>query len=213
MSINDNYWGQQLWKLNGTKLENKAGIWKSDANWTLPTVGAPGIIMNTITGGVFGFNETEVIEDGTEVVEEPLVENEPKQRWIKGPMNDKGYFQLTNSGSKKVLTAIHENGLSVEDPNWQKLHDESEIFLPTYVYAIIFAFGAFTDIVLITGATRKDNIGMYVWIIANLFFIGPICCLIIPFIITYESSVNKDKTKEKQQRKQLRRPKDKIIEI
>ena len=42
--------GQQLWKLSGTKLENKAGIWKSDANWTLPTVGAPGNIMNTITG-------------------------------------------------------------------------------------------------------------------------------------------------------------------
>ena len=68
------------------------------------------------------------------------------------------------------------------DPTWQKLHDESKIFLTTYVYAIIFAFGAFTDIVLITGATRKDNIGMYVWVVANLFITGPICCLIIPFI-------------------------------
>ena len=43
-----------------------------------------------------------------------MVENEPRQRWIKGPTNEKGYFQLTNSGSKMVLTAIHENGLIVE---------------------------------------------------------------------------------------------------
>ena len=75
----------------------------------------------------------------------------------------------------------------VAEPDWQKLNDESEIFLSSYAYAIIFAFGAFTDIVLITGAARKDNTGLLIWCLANIFLIGPFCCLILPFLITTKS--------------------------
>ena len=75
----------------------------------------------------------------------------------------------------------------VAEPDWQKLNDESEIFLPSYAYAIIFAFGAFTDIVLITGAARKDNTGLLIWCLANIFLIGPFCFLILPFLITTKS--------------------------
>ena len=75
----------------------------------------------------------------------------------------------------------------VAEPDWQKLNDESEIFLPSYAYAIIFAFGAFTDIVLITGAARKDNTGLLIWCLANIFLSGPFCFLILPFLITTKS--------------------------
>ena len=57
--------GQQLWKSDGKTLENKAGVWKSDANWTLPTVGSPGNIKNTLTDSVLSVsnNDTEVTGD------------------------------------------------------------------------------------------------------------------------------------------------------
>ena len=43
------------------------------------------------------------------------------------------------------------------------------------------------DIVLITGAARKDNTGLLIWCLANIFLIGPFCCLILPFLITTKS--------------------------
>ena len=38
--------GQQLWILSNTTLENKAGIWKSSSNWSLPIENTPGNIEN-----------------------------------------------------------------------------------------------------------------------------------------------------------------------
>ena len=41
--------GQQLWILSNTTLENKAGIWKSSSNWSLPIENTPGNIENLST--------------------------------------------------------------------------------------------------------------------------------------------------------------------
>ena len=45
-----------------------------------------------------------------------MVQNNAKQMWKKGEPDSEGYFSLINSHSKKVLTAISEQKLELNDP-------------------------------------------------------------------------------------------------
>ena len=47
---------QQMWKLDGKTLKNKAGLWTSDANWNLPIEGKPGSIEKTSMNHRNGFS-------------------------------------------------------------------------------------------------------------------------------------------------------------
>ena len=59
---------QGYWKLNGTTLVDKTGIWKSTSNWEVPSQNSTGIIRNIDTNMVlivvndFKDNETKVVE-------------------------------------------------------------------------------------------------------------------------------------------------------
>ena len=49
MNFQSLFLGQQLWILSNTTLENKAGLWKSSSNWSLPIENTPGNIENLST--------------------------------------------------------------------------------------------------------------------------------------------------------------------
>ena len=109
----------QLWKLDGTKLTNKANLWKSTDKWTIQpkdkkdnidvvaiinvsTKKALGVLQN---GGVTEQNQTMNI-------------NNPSQLWGKIPSAiDPGYFMFTNVElfwSEKMLTAASDLGLELK---------------------------------------------------------------------------------------------------
>ena len=93
----------QIWKLDNTKLINKAGIWRSPNEWNFIHNGDGTIyIENTSDGNkVFGLN-------GDEVVPEVKVPNKAGQLWIKGEEMAGGYTTLKHYESSKVLTATFD---------------------------------------------------------------------------------------------------------
>ena len=54
---------------------------------------------------IFQIDHDDTINGGT------FVPNDAKQMWEKGNVDDEGYFTITNSYSKKVMTAISEDKL------------------------------------------------------------------------------------------------------
>jgi hypothetical protein len=52
------------------------------------------------------------------------------------------------------------------------------------ICAIAFGIGAFTDLFLIFGAWKKNSCAIYVWCIAQIFFLvgGIPCCIAIPLV-------------------------------
>ena len=97
----------QLWKLQGTTLINKANLWNSNDKWNFKSKGETICIENT--------SENLVLEnsDDNEVSEEPFDEDRLQQCWIKGEADSEGYFTITNSNSKKVLTSTLKSNLEV----------------------------------------------------------------------------------------------------
>lgn len=57
---------------------------------------------------VFQIDHDDTITGGT------FVPNDAKQMWEKGNVDDEGYFTITNSYSKKVMTAISEDKLEIK---------------------------------------------------------------------------------------------------
>ena len=107
-SFNNN----QLWKLDGKTLTNKANIWESSHKWSLKIEGPFIYIENNSEGnkvlGTIG-NETKV---------DLLQRNQSdgSQKWIQGKPDHDGYFFLTTSSTqstKSVLTAIASDQLKI----------------------------------------------------------------------------------------------------
>ena len=109
----------QLWKLDGTKLTNKANLWKSTDKWTIqPKDKKDNIdvvaLINVSTKKALG-----VLQNG--VVTEQNLTMEPYdsgQLWGKIPSDiDPGYFMLTNVElfwSEKMLTAASDLELELK---------------------------------------------------------------------------------------------------
>ena len=88
----------QLWKLSGTTLMNKAHIYPPCDKWKLRNKGEKVYIENSSKNKVLSVGKDDIVN------EESLIKNDSKgkQTWTKGVANNEGYFTLTNS--KKVMT-------------------------------------------------------------------------------------------------------------
>ena len=96
---------EQLWKINGTKLVNRAHVWNSNAIWCFKQIEDNAFyIENTSENKVLS-----VIDDNVE-----LVQNGAGELWEKGETNKEGYFTLTQSSSEKALTAISTDCLVIK---------------------------------------------------------------------------------------------------
>ena len=90
-----------MWKINGAnELINKADVWKSNSKWKFRNVTRTKVYVENISNkSVLGVADEKI------VIEEPLLENNSGQIWNIGTPSRDGYFTLTNTLSKQVLTA------------------------------------------------------------------------------------------------------------
>ena len=101
----------QLWNLIDGKLVSKSNFWKSKNQWTFkPAEGSLVFVESSSKSEVLG-----IIDDA--VIVEKLAQNNPGQMWEitnEGVANNDGYFTLTNSASRKVLTAVSAKNLEMK---------------------------------------------------------------------------------------------------
>ena len=111
--------GQQLWKLDDSRLKNKAAKdeeWcltiNENTEWNLKTLDVTGrtvLIENKSTNMVL------TVQESRKVIEEQYgdVNERTRQIWYKGKPNRKGYFTLTNNDTVMLLTATSSNEIMV----------------------------------------------------------------------------------------------------
>merc|ERR1712223_209041 len=99
--------GTQLWKLDGDSLSNKGNIWNSNDKWALRVEGFLVCIQNVSNGKVLCANEDH------SVIQRSFDQNNAGQWWIKGKPDSNGYFKLTKSSTKLVLSAGSDNCLRI----------------------------------------------------------------------------------------------------
>jgi hypothetical protein len=95
--------GSQLWKLDGSMLQNKDKIWMSDEEWVLKTKTNLIYIENILTKKVLGTT------NDSKVIPEDYEEGKAQQLWKKGEPDAEGYFTLENSNGTKIMTANYLN--------------------------------------------------------------------------------------------------------
>ena len=91
-------------------MKNKADIWKADNDWAF-------VKENDSGNAVFiqnSSNETYLGVKDNKVVTLSQYENATEQIWIKGIMDNEGYFTLTNASTSKVLTAKNEHEFEIK---------------------------------------------------------------------------------------------------
>ena len=98
------------WKLEGTTLSNRAGFTLT-GNWQIPSVGTPGTIQNTDTGGCLSVNAN--TDAGSVVVEEDLDSSDDGQQWERLSIDDSGFFNLRHRNSGLFLTMKIANILTI----------------------------------------------------------------------------------------------------
>ena len=122
-----NSFSDQRWKLDGTRLKNKAEIWKSNDDWVFKSrLGYLIYIENYSKKWVLGAKS-----DGR-VIHEVFEAGKAAQLWKKGTTDAEGYFTLVNhrdcdptqeiidgpeclnSTRLRVLTATSESGLIIK---------------------------------------------------------------------------------------------------
>ena len=107
-----NSFSDQRWKLDGTRLKNKAEIWISHDDWVFTSrLGYLIYIRNYSKKWVLAAKS-----DGR-VIHEVFEKGKDRQLWKKGATDAEGYFTLANHGlhhGSKVLTAISESGLIIK---------------------------------------------------------------------------------------------------
>jgi hypothetical protein len=54
--------------------------------------------------------------------------------------------------------------------------------IPPIYWAIGFGIGALSDLVLVLGAWKKNIGAIYTWCVAQIFFGGLVCCILIPLV-------------------------------
>ena len=100
--------GSQLWKLDGSMLQNKDKIWVSDENWVFKTKTDLIYIENILTKKVLGSTN-----DG-KVRQEDYEEGKAQQLWKKGEPNAEGYFTLENFNRTEIMTAVSSSILQIK---------------------------------------------------------------------------------------------------
>ena len=112
--LNFHQYFQGFWKLNGTTLMDKLGIWKSTFNWELPSQNSSGIIRNIDTNMVLVvINDSK--DNQTKVVEKLLEDSNANNTiWKMGEVDNKGYFTIINLAYEKVLIPVGANNLTME---------------------------------------------------------------------------------------------------
>jgi hypothetical protein len=95
--------GSQLWKLDGSMLQNKDKIWVSDRNWVFKTKTDLIYIENIPKKKVL-----ETSSNGSVILQD-FEEGKAQQLWKKGEPNSEGYFTLENSNVTKIMTANYLN--------------------------------------------------------------------------------------------------------
>ena len=100
--------GSQLWKLDGSTLQNKGKIWVSDEKWVFKTITNLIYIENILTKKVLGSTN-----DG-KVRQEDYEEGKAQQLWKKGEPNAEGYFTLGNSNRTEIMTAVSSSILQIK---------------------------------------------------------------------------------------------------
>ena len=93
----------QLWKLDGTTLTNKAGIWQSNDAWNLRNQDTIIYIENISKDKVFG-----LAYDGNDVVPQTSLQNKASQLWKKVKANDEDYFKLAYGLQFLTAKSTHE---------------------------------------------------------------------------------------------------------
>ena len=121
------YFSGQLWKLNGTKLFNKANLWKSTDEWNLRAEGKMVYVENTSKNKFLGTFD-DVFHDET------LLLNSVGQMWKKGIVTNEGYFTLLDPNCQKVLTASSSHCLEIKGKYLLK-YLSSLIFFKSYFFA------------------------------------------------------------------------------
>ena len=97
----------QRWKLDGNKLKNKEGLWKSDDLWNFKFRDDGLLYIENIS-------KTKVLASyGNLVISKDFVEGKTDQIWKKGEPDSEGFFTLgfLDSEEPNVITAISATGL------------------------------------------------------------------------------------------------------
>ena len=97
----------QRWKLDGNKLKNKEGLWKSDDLWNFKFRDDGLLYIENIS-------KTKVLASyGNLVICEVFVEGKDTQLWKKGEPDAGGFFTLgfLDHEEPNVITAISATGL------------------------------------------------------------------------------------------------------
>jgi len=102
----------QLWKLDGSMLQNKEGLWKSNDTWNFKN-------YEPLDGLIYIENIDEskfwgATIDG-KVILEDFEEGKAEQLWKKGEPNVHGYFTLESYNVSKVITANSSASLELKD--------------------------------------------------------------------------------------------------
>ena len=122
----------QRWKLDGTVLKNKEGVWKSDDLWNFKNGS-----QNKDDGLIYIENnsKTKVLQatsDG-KVIQEVFVEGKAKQLWKKGKPDAEDYFTLeSHSKVPKVITAISESDLEIKKTIVLVTTNDSKVILENF---------------------------------------------------------------------------------
>ena len=106
----------QMWKLNGTRLVNKGGLWKSYDNWTLdgPTDDQTYFIENESNKRILAIKDTDDTVISIKKIDD--VQYDVFKTWNKEMVNEKNckdFFTLIHPYSEEVLTATTGNRLIV----------------------------------------------------------------------------------------------------
>ena len=99
--------------MNGTTLSNYGGttLTGNKCCWQIPSVGTPGTIQNTATGGYLSVNAN--TDAGSVVVEEALDSSDLGQQWERSIDYPFGFFTLQNPNSGLFLTMKTANKLTI----------------------------------------------------------------------------------------------------
>ena len=113
-----------MWMINGTRLINKAGDWKSEYGNLNATILTPSLHGDDCLGTVDSFNV---------IVDHQQRFNDAQKSWKQGVVDDEGYFKLTHLSSQKVLSAIFPDKLILVDKGMYLVLMQSNVLWISFI--------------------------------------------------------------------------------
>ena len=101
-----------MWKLDGTKLINQKGEWKSNVEWKFVPEDELYFIQNIEGNKVLSLASDK--QEETCVTEMFMEPKRLKQLWQIATPNEDGFFMITEPSSKKVVHAIGSSKLEID---------------------------------------------------------------------------------------------------